>query len=762
MNQFKDVFLGTGKRDYTRAVDTQKCIRVSGKHNDLEEVGRDTYHHTFFEMLGNWSFGDYFKEEAIPWAWELLTRCGSCRRSACGSPSSLATRRTACRPTRRPCEHLAESTDIDPAHILRFGRKDNFWEMGETGPCGPAREIHIDRGGPGSDPRDGADPKIGVNAGNERFIELWNNVFMQFNRLDDGRLVRAAGAERRHGHGLRARALRAAGQALELRHRPVHADLRAHRRADLQRYQGGTSEADVAFRVCADHMRAVSSSAFADGALPSQRGPRLRAAPPDPPRLALRRARRSGREDPFLCAARGSAVARALGDAFPEIPRRADHCSVSCARRKRPSARRSIAGLVLFGDVATKLERSGQTALPGSEAFELYATYGFPQDLVELMARERGLAVDLAGWQAAEEAHRAARARRAASSSSCRPSSSLDCLRRSPPITRRTARALESPTRVVRFIAGEGGEDRLVLEQSPFYPEGGGQIGDQGVVEAADGSFRFHVSDTQKLGDVVVHVGRSEGIVRVGSEAVARVDMERRAATRANHTATHLLHQALRAVLGEHVTQQGSYVGPDRLRFDLSHPRAITQRGERAHRAARERARSRQRTRSPPRSRSLERAKARGVMALFGEKYGDRVRVVDVGGWSMELCGGTHVRAAGDIGPFVIVSERAIQAGVRRIEALTGHGALAWMREQRRLLVEAAQALKVKPEEVPERIEAHAEADSRGEEAREGELERGSRDRPRGGQGGPGATRRDPLGSVRPRGARHASAAGSR
>ncbi|MEM7307824.1 MAG: alanine--tRNA ligase [Planctomycetota bacterium] len=700
MNQFKDVFLGTGERDYSRAVDTQKCIRVSGKHNDLEEVGMDTYHHTFFEMLGNWSFGDYFKEEAIVWAWGLLTEVWKLPKERlwvsvfAGDPDDGL-------PADEEAERIwREKTDIDPSRILRFSKEDNFWEMGDTGPCGPCSEIHIDRGAPGEDPADGADPKIGVNAGNERFIELWNLVFMEFNRLDDGSLRPLPAKHVDTGMGFE-RIL----SVLQGKSSNYDTDLftplfRAVEEISGKSYGSTQDPSDVAFRVIADHVRAASAS-FADGVLPSNTGRGYVM------RRLIRRASRYGRqqlglEEPFLWKLVPT-VAEILGGAFPSIPERLEHVQLLIREEEKAFGRTLDRGLVRFAELAERVGSDGKV-LPGDEAYELYATYGFPQDLVELMARERGMEVDLDAWETARAKHQEA----SRSEGTFRQILSAEELEELP-ATRSTyhddgepAERLE--TRVAGLFLRDGGHDALVLEASPFYAESGGQVGDSGRVEAADGTFRFEVRDTQKMGSVVVHLGSAEGSANPGLEVAASSDSARRDLTRKNHTATHLLHAALRTVLGDHVTQQGSYVGPDRLRFDFAHPRAVTPEeidrieelvnGE----VARNRA-------VATTVEDLEAAKARGVMALFGEKYDERVRVVEVPGFSTELCGGTHVAAAGDIGTFVLVSEGAIQAGVRRVEALTGPAAVRWVQEQRALLRQTAQMLRAAPPELPGRIE---------------------------------------------------------
>jgi len=699
MNQFKDVFLGTGRRDYKRAADTQKCIRVSGKHNDLEEVGVDTYHHTFFEMLGNWSFGDYFKEDAIAWAWELLTQEWGLPKERLWVTVFGGDEKDGL-PADEEAERIwIEKAGVERARVLRFGRKDNFWEMGDTGPCGPCTEIHIDRGEPGSDPCDGADRKLGVNAGNERFMEIWNLVFMQFNRQDDGRLAELPAKHVDTGMGFE----RVLG-VIQGRRSNYDTDLFAPifgRVASLcgQGYAGSSSATDVAFRVIADHARAVTS-AIADGALPSNEGRGYVL------RRLIRRASRFGRqalglEDPFLCEV-VPAVGEILGSTFPEIRERNDHVRALVRAEEEQFGKTLGRGLVFFNAVADVAERTANRAIGGHVAYDLYSTYGFPQDLVELMARERSLKLDLEGWRKAEEEHQKKSrsegvfkqllsaeqlAKLSATVSTCHEAG---------------ARAYEIETRLLQLFRGDG-PSRLVLAESPFYAESGGQVGDTGRIESPDGGFVFEVLDTKKAGGVVVHLGKAHGEPSVVLRA--RVDRDRRDRTRKNHTATHLLHKALKEVLGAHATQQGSYVGPDRLRFDFAHPKALSlEELERIETIVNAKICENPATRTTVED--LESAKARGVVAMFGEKYDDRVRVLDVGGWSLELCGGTHVDAAGDIGLFVILSERAIQAGVRRIEALTGPAAVEEVQRQRRVLREAAVALKAAPEEVPARLAA--------------------------------------------------------
>ncbi len=707
MNQFKDVFLGTGTRPYSRATDTQKCIRVQGKHNDLEEVGRDTYHHTFFEMLGNWSFGDYFKEEAIQWSWKLLTEVWGLPKERLWV-TVFAGDDTDGLPADEDAERIwKEKTDIDPSHVLRFDRTDNFWEMGETGPCGPCTEIHIDRGGPDSDPLDGANPEIGVNAGNERFIELWNNVFIQFNRQDDGSLVELPAKHVDTGMGFE-RVL----AVLQGKSSNYDTDLFSPIFEAIERLTGMTygrspvDEADVAFRVCADHVRAFTA-AVADGVAPSNEGRGYVL------RRLVRRASRYGLQhldakEPFLHAV-VPAVVDVLGEAFPEMKTRLEHVQLVMKTEEESFRKTLDRGLVQFEKLAGATEG---TTLDGQKAYELYATYGFPQDLVELMARERELTVDLDGWEDARKAHSQV-SKSDGSFQQILSGEELTGLPGTQTVYHEDAGGrTECEAKVLRYYPKTSRQPaRLVLDRTSFYAEAGGQVGDHGLIEAQDGTFRFVVEDTKKIGDVHVHFGTADGDPTEGQGAVCLVERTRRDAVRANHTATHLLHQALRDALGDHVAQAGSYVGPDRLRFDISHPSQIDEDAILAvERAVNERIARNATVQTTVES--PDEAKSRGAMALFGEKYGDEVRVVsidddngDARPWSLELCGGTHVERTGEIGSFVIASERAVAAGIRRIEALTQQGALAAFQEQRRLLKELSGQLKTAPEELPARIE---------------------------------------------------------
>jgi alanyl-tRNA synthetase len=589
---------------------------------------------------------------------------------------------------------------VPQERVLRFGRKENFWEMGDSGPCGPCTEIHIDRGGPGSNPADGADRKIGVNAGNERFMELWNLVFIEFNRkAGDGSLEKLPARHVDTGMGFERLVGVMQGKSSNYDtdvFRPLFDSIA---KVTGKSYRGElANETDVAFRVVADHVRALTA-AIADGALPSNEGRGYVL------RRLLRRAARFGTQnlgmvEPFIFRV-VPAVAAVLGETFPEMRARQDHVQTVIEAEEKAFALTLTKGVSLFEEVAeTVARRSGKT-IPGDTAYRLYATFGFPRDLVDLMARERGLGVDEEGWKAAEEQHRSASRGAGGGKYLVDP----DQLRDLPPTEIECyggdpkKEGTSASVRPLKLIDGT----RLVLDRTPFYAESGGQMGDLGVVEAP--GFRFEVSDTQKMGRIVIHVGKlAQGDpARLPAQATAVVDRGRRLDVMANHTATHLLHWALRTVLGEQATQQGSLVAPDRLRFDFTHNRALTlEEIERLEDLVN--GKIVEDIALGTTVEELSAAKARGVTALFGEKYDDRVRVVDIGGFSQELCGGTHCRATGQIGAFAITSESAIQAGVRRIEAVTRGAALKRLQQQRRLLRESAAMLKAAETELPKRI----------------------------------------------------------
>ncbi len=689
MNQFKDVFLGREKRDYARAASSQKCIRAGGKHNDLEQVGYTARHHTFFEMLGNFSFGDYFKREAIAFAWEFLTR-------AVGLPRE----RLWITVFREDVEARAiwrETTGFGDERIAGLGEKDNFWQMGETGPCGPCTEIHYDRG-----PERACGPRCGIGSCDcERFMEVWNLVFMQFDRRQGPgggyELLPLPKPSVDTGMGLERLASILQGVETNFETDLLRPLVEETARLSGRPYDRG--ERGVPYRVIADHVRALSF-AIADGALPSNEGRGYVL------RRILRRASNYGRKlglgGPFLERLVPVLVAT-MGDAYPELAAREDHIRRTIRAEEEAFDKTLDRGLELFERAArTVIEHEHSDRFPGDVAFELYATYGFPPDLTRILAREKRLDFDEEGFERKLAEHVAA-----SQAGAAQKFRGIDLREHgaSLPETQFVGyTSTEAEASVVSFHEARG---ELILDRTPFYADAGGQVGDAGTIEAGDGSFLFRVADTKKAGGVIVHFGALErgaaADVRPGARVRAAVNAERRSRTMKNHTATHLLHWALHQVLGPHAKQAGSVVEPDRLRFDFTHPQALTDEEiERIERIVNERIIRNDEVAKY--ERSLEEAKRAGVIALFGEKYGERVRVVDIAGYSRELCGGTHVARTGDIGPFKIVQESAVAAGVRRIVALTGPAAVDWMLESARRQRELARALSVPEERLPERV----------------------------------------------------------
>jgi alanyl-tRNA synthetase len=691
MNQFKDIFLATGTRDYKRAVNSQKCIRASGKHNDLEDVGRDNYHHTFFEMLGNWSFGDYFKRDAIAWAWELLVGQWGLDAKRLYATVFIGSPDEGLEPDSEAEALWLELTPLPRERVLRCGKKDNFWEMGESGPCGPCSEVHYDLG-PGTCPKaEQGGHTCAVNVeGCWRFIELWNLVFIQYNRRPDGRLDPLPARHVDTGMGLEriCRVLQGvdSNYSTDL-FTPL---LKAIAQVTGQKDTGG--EVGVAFRVIADHLRSLSF-AIADGALPSNEGRGYVL------RRMLRRAARFGKvlgmSEPFIHRL-VPALAKEMGAAFPELKSRADHVARVIKAEEESFAGTLDRGLELFARAAAPLGR-GQV-FPGAEAFRLYDTYGFPIDLTRMMAEERGLSLDLAGFEQLMEEQRAkgkAAVQGAVEAGDwTRVSEGPDSRFEGYDTLR-----LQATARAWRRDAQ--GRLLLVLERTPFYAEGGGQVGDQGRIHGPAGEWR--VLDVQKEGDRIVHI--CEGAAAPDARSVtAEVDAARRGRTTLNHTATHLMHAALKEALGPHVNQAGSVVHPDYLRFDFTHfEKPSDEQMGRVERRVNEMIRANralQVTQS-----GYSEAVSSGVTALFGEKYGDVVRVVRVPEFSAELCGGCHVRATGDIGVFTIVSEGAVAAGVRRIVALTGEAAELRLRDNTRALEQVRHLLGAQPEDLVPRLE---------------------------------------------------------
>lgn len=690
MNQFKAIFLGDTSRGLHRAVNSQKCMRVSGKHNDLEEVGRDHFHHTFFEMLGNWSFGDYYKSEAIAWAWELLT-------DVWGLPKDrLYATVYHDDPEAERLWH--ETTDIENGRVLRFDEKDNFWEMGETGPCGPCSEIHIDLG-PGVCPEKGH--TCGVNVeGCARYMELWNLVFIQYERDRSGALHELPARHIDTGMGLE-RVVRVL-QGVQSNYdtdlfRPVIAEVE---RLSGRSYRG--DDTGTPFRVIADHIRALVF-AITDGAFPSNEGRGYVV------RRLLRRAYRFGRElgfhEPFLCKLVGTLVEQ-MGEAYPEIGERRTVVEEVIRSEEERFGATLEQGIEKFEEMARTCTESGAHELPGKDVFVLYDTYGFPVDLTRLMAGERGLSIDEQGYTEHMEQQKAMgrEAGQSHDSSGLTPDGWT--------VLADTAPAFlgyahdETEASVVRYKL-LGNRCLLVLDKTPFYAESGGQVGDRGVLLTRSGT-RLEVLDTIKWNDLPLHrieVPEDFDETELKSPVTARIESRLRAATRRNHSATHLLQAALRSVLGEHVRQSGSRVGPDELRFDFTHFKAMTE-------SEIDEVEFLVNTwifNDLPVGTSVEEpeeARKQGAMALFGEKYGDKVRVVKMGDVSMELCGGTHAKATGEIGLFHITAESSISAGIRRIEAVTGFNALELLKRNERTVSRVGAMLKAGEDQLESRIGA--------------------------------------------------------
>ncbi len=684
MNQFKDVFLGLGRRDYTRAVDTQKVMRVSGKHNDLDEVGYSPWHHTFFEMLGNWSFGDYFKKEAVEWGWELITEHFGLDKERLWA--TVFEGDDAVEADMEAEAFWYECTDLLPGRVVRLPAKENFWEMGATGPCGPCSEIHYYLG----DDLAAQDSRMLIDDTGD-LVEIWNLVFIQYNRDETGALQPLP--EKHVDTGMGFERMCSLLQGAENNYETDVFQPLIGRIAELTGKEYG-GEHRVPMQVIADHVRALSFT-MADGAMPSNegRGYVLRRVL----RRAARYARQLDQHDPVIHQLVGS-LGETMGHVFPEVAARKDHIARVIHSEEESFGKTLDRGLDIFARFAAK----GQ--ITGGDAFQLYDTYGFPLDLTELMAREQGIPlVEREEFDHALEAQRQ-RARQATRAQFSATEGIGDALEG----THSRFVGYDELEIDARVIQAEGGEDSrvwLVLDRTPFYAEAGGQVGDRGRIEGND--FVVEVEDVQKARGGIVHRGRLvEGETEALTGAVvARVDRQFRMDAERNHTATHLLHESLRQTLGDHVGQMGSLVAPDRLRFDFSHfaavePEQLREIEERVNEQIRAD------LEVSAFQEELAKAKAMGAQALFGEKYDDRVRVVRIGDFSLELCGGTHVRSTGEIGAFDLLSESGIAAGVRRSEALTGEGAERAARQRRQVLAELGTRLNAAPEELADKIEA--------------------------------------------------------
>jgi alanyl-tRNA synthetase len=671
MVQFKDVFLGREKRPYNRATSSQRCVRAGGKHNDLENVGYTARHHTFFEMLGNFSFGDYFKREAIRYAWDFLTE-------VLGMPPEKLWI-TVFKDDHEAEKIWLDEIGIDPRRFSRCGEKDNFWSMGDTGPCGPCSEIFYDHG-----PQVPGGPPGSPDEDGDRYIEIWNLVFMQYDRDADGRLTPLPRPSVDTGMGLER--LAAVMQGV---HSNYDIDLFRALISAAAEATGCDDRGNKSLRVIADHIR---SAAFlvVDGITPGNEGRgyvQRRII-----RRAIRHGYQLGQHQPFFYKL-VAPLAAEMGGAYPELVAKRQHVERVLKTEEERFADTLEQGMRIFEEIVGALDGE---RIPGEAVFRLYDTYGFPSDLTADIARERGLTLDMAGFEREMEAQK----ERARAASHFGAGQTIDIDLEGETDFSGYENLEDQGTVVGLYVDGEA-RDRLeageaglvVLDVTPFYAESGGQLGDGGWLVCDTG--RFEVQDTQKQGGgLFCHIGRvSDGELQIGDLVTARVDASRRRAIALHHSATHLLHAALRQVLGEHVQQRGSQVGPDRLRFDFSHfePVAPDQLREIERLVNRE---IRRNHTVETRIMGLDDAKASGAMALFGEKYTEQVRVLRMGDFSTELCGGTHVRAVGDIGLFKVVSEGGISSGVRRIEAVAGDRALDWVEAQETRLGRIADLVK--------------------------------------------------------------------
>ncbi|MFC6098612.1 alanine--tRNA ligase [Olivibacter domesticus] len=678
MNQFKELFLGEAPIKYPRIVDTQRCLRVSGKHNDLEEVGIDTYHHTMFEMLGNWSFGDYFKKEAIAWSWELLTTVyGISKDKLYVTVFEGDTN-----------EGLPEDTEaynfwkeyVDPSRILKGNKKDNFWEMGETGPCGPCSEIHIDCRS--EEERRTIDGSTLVNADHPQVIEIWNNVFMQFNRLKDGSLQSLPAKHVDTGMGFE-RLVRVLQKKTSNYDTDVFQPLIRVIAEEARVAYGDNEQQDIAMRVMADHIRAISF-AIADGQLPSNNKAGYVI------RRILRRAVRYaytflGFKEPFLNKL-VPVLAKQFEGVFDELYAQQDFVQKVVLEEELSFLRTLVTGIQRFESYTTDKD-----FVDGDFAFELYDTYGFPIDLTSLMAREKGWNVDMLGFDGALNKQK----------ERSRAATVIDTgdwtVLNEEEVTFTGYDELQSETKILKYrkISSKGKDQyQLVFSQTPFYAEGGGQVGDTGVLVNKGSNETIDITDTKKENGLIVHFS-SKLPSNIEDTFVAKVNRSRRANIESNHSATHLLHAALKQVLGDHVNQKGSLVNDELLRFDFSHFSKVSEEEiilieQIVNAKIRENIALKEQRDIP-----YNDALATGVMALFGEKYGDHVRIITFDdSFSKELCGGTHVKSTGCLGFFKIISESAVAAGVRRIEAITGVQAEAYVRKQNEQLNKLKEILK--------------------------------------------------------------------
>ena len=683
MVQFKDVFLGSDKRSYTRATTSQRCVRAGGKHNDLENVGYTARHHTFFEMLGNFSFGEYFKAEAIHYAWDFLTEI-------IGLPAERLWV-TVYADDDEAADIWLNDIKVDPQKFTRIGTSDNFWSMGDTGPCGPCSEIFYDHGAeieggpPGTPQQDG-----------DRYIEIWNLVFMQYNRDAKGNMEPLPRPSVDTGMGLERLAA-----ILQKVHNNYDIDLFRALIAAAAKLTGTDDLANKSLRVIADHIRSCAFMVV-DGVLPSNEGRGYVL------RRIIRRAARHGHQlgckKPFFYQL-VEALDLEMGDAYPELRKHRGHVERVLHKEEQRFAETLEQGMRILEDAITRIDAD---TIDGATAFKLYDTYGFPVDLTADVARERGLVVDLDGFEVAMEAQRA-RARASSQFSAVSDDFRLDAY---PPSEFLGYEQTQASARVIAILQNSAAIDQLengdqsiiILDHTPFYAESGGQVGDIGRIAIGEDTV-FEVSDTQKQNEIYLHIGHlRSGELTVGDGVEASIDDDFRRAVMLNHSATHLMHAALRHVLGDHVQQKGSLVDADKLRFDFSHYQPLEAAEiTRIETLVNNQIRGNLETQAE--LMDMENARNTGAMALFGEKYGDVVRVLRIGSDSVELCGGTHVLRAGDIGLFKVIYEGGIASGVRRIEAVTGEAAVNRFIEGESTLENAAQKLKANREDLLPRIE---------------------------------------------------------
>jgi alanyl-tRNA synthetase len=742
MVQFKDVFLGTDKRPYKRAVDSQKCMRVAGKHNDLDDVGRDDTHHTFFEMLGNWSFGDYYKKEAIAWSWQLLTDVwglpkGKLYATCFEDEKGLIPRDD------EAADIWKEQPGFDPSHVLFFGRKENFWQMAETGPCGPCSEIHLDLGEERDNLR-GTDHLCGVNGECTRYLELWNNVFIQYNQFPDGRLEPLPSKHVDTGMGFER--IVSVLQGVDSNYKT---DLFAGTLDVLSSLTGVSREQMyenfTPYRVVADHVR---SAAFliADGVVPGNAGRNYIT------RMIIRRGARFGTKiglhEPFLAKVAEAVIAE-YGDFYPELKKSSGAILDNLTREELRFARTIESGTAHLENLLSGLRASSQTVLDGHRAFDLYATYGLPFEISRDIAREQGLDVDEEGFKAAREEHSLASGGGKAIGKMGGEDAEFyaGILKDLQKKKKLGDHGVEYDPYTSPRVQGEvlaivvngqavdsasfGDQVEVILPKTGFYIESGGQVHDEGYIKSlGSNEWEIDVTDVRRASaGVIVHVGEVvSGQPMAGDLALAEVDTTRRHDIMRNHTATHLMHAALHQVLGEHARQAGSLVAPDRLRFDFNHPEAMTpEQIERVERIVNDAIAADMEV--LPKLRAREDAIAEGAMALFGEKYGETVRTITImpptfetdleesvvhptaveehqHRYSYELCGGTHLDRTSDIGAFLIVSEGSAAAGVRRIEAVTGRAAYDLIARRFKMLKQTAAALKSSLEDIPFKVEA--------------------------------------------------------